>query len=88
MNTLQKGPTLCNPEALNTVAELRAELNRANEKLLFAADQAHSFAVRHDIVLEWVAVIAAHHEEGNTEQVKRCLDNVIANKNKQQQMQH
>lgn len=88
MNTITQCPTLANPEALNTVKELRAELHRANEKLLLACEQAHQLAVQHNRVLEWVGVVVAHHEEGNTEQVKRCLDNVVANKNHAPKTQH
>lgn len=80
--TITTAPTLCNPEALSTVPELRAELHRANEKLLFVAEQTHQLAVRHNHVLEWCTVIAAHHEEGNHDEVKKCLDNVVANKNR------
>jgi hypothetical protein len=81
-NTITACPTLCNPEALNTVAELRAELHRANEKILFACEQAHELAVRHNHMLEWCTVIATHHELGNRDQVILCLDNVVATKNR------
>jgi hypothetical protein len=88
MNTITMGPTLSNPQAFSTVEELRAELHRANEKLLFAAEQTHQLTVRHNAVLEWCTVIATHHEEGNHDEVKKCLDNVVANKNRMQSMQH
>ncbi len=81
-------PTLSNPEAFQTVHELRAELHRANEKLLCAAEQTHQLAVQHNAVLEWVSVIATLHEEGGHDEVKKCLDNVVANKNRMQAMQH
>ncbi|WP_310627062.1 hypothetical protein [Limnohabitans sp.] len=81
-------PTLCNPEAFHTVPELRTELHRANGKLLEAYERIHGMLTTHHAALEWCTLVAAHHEEGNAEQVKAMLDNVIANKNRQQKTKH
>lgn len=39
--TITTGPTVCNPDALNTVAELRDALRLANEKALYLGEQLH-----------------------------------------------
>lgn len=88
MSTITASPTLSNPNAFDTVAELRIELHRANEKLLFAVEQTHRLAVRHDTVLAWCTTLAEHHENGNHDAVKKCLDEVVANKNRHQKTQH
>jgi len=88
MNTITAAPTMCNPEAFDTVPELRVELHRANAKLLQVVEQMHDLAIRHNHVLEWVTVVATHHELGNHDQVVLCLDNVVKNKNQKMQTAH
>lgn len=39
--TITMGPTVCNPDALDTVAELREALHRANEQALDMGEQLH-----------------------------------------------
>lgn len=85
MSTITAAPTMSNPDAFDTVHELCEELHRANAKLLQVAEQMHQLAVRHNHVLEWVTVIATHHELGNHDQVILCLDNVVKNKNQKMQ---
>lgn len=81
-------PTLCNPEAFHTVPELRTELHRANVNLLDSCERLHSLAVQHNTVLDWVTLIASHHESGNADEVKKLLDKVIANKQRLEKSVH
>lgn len=39
--TITTGPTVCNPDALDTVDELRLALHRANEQALDMGEQLH-----------------------------------------------
>lgn len=88
MNTITAAPTMCNPEAFDTVPELRVELHRANAKLLQVVEQMHDLAIRHNHVLEWCTVLATHHELGQHDQVQLKLDTVVKNKNQKMQAAH
>jgi hypothetical protein len=79
---------MCKCGDASTVAALREELDQVKAKLRAASEQAFGMAITHNQVLDWCAAIAAHHEEGNHDEVKKCLDNVVANKNRMQAMQH
>ncbi len=80
MSTITVGPTLSNPNAFETVQELRDELHRANVNLLDSCERLHSLAMQHNSVLNWIELIATHHKSGNADEVKKLLDGVIASK--------
>lgn len=88
MKNITMGPTLSNPQAFGSIEELRIELHRANEKLLFAAEQAHQLALRHNAVLLWCEDIVAQHEAGEHDAVNQRLDAVVNHKKSMQSMQH
>lgn len=79
---------MCKCGDASTVAALREELDQVKAQLRIASEQAFGMAITHNTVLEWVNVIATLHEEGGHDEVKKCLDNVVANKNRMQGMQH
>ena len=78
MNTITVGPTLSNPNAFETVQELREELHRANATLLDSCERLHRLAMQHNNVLNWIELIATHHKSGNADEVRKLLDGVVA----------
>jgi hypothetical protein len=67
---------------------LENEIQTLKKTIERRAKEMYELALRHNAVLEWCTVIATHHELGNHDQVILCLDNLVANKHKHQQMQH
>lgn len=81
-------PNPLQPRGVSHRAELRTELHRANVNLLDSCERLHSLAVQHNTVLDWVTLIASHHESGNADEVKKLLDKVIANKQRLEKSVH
>ena len=71
-------PTMANPEAFNTVPELREELHRANASLLELSEQVHELTAITQDMSRRMARIVLPHLGGDQEAVKRELDEFVA----------
>ena len=72
-------PALANPEALDTVAELREELHRANERLIVWHGRLMSLSdVAHGLS-NVLGAMAAYHAQGDSQKVTEMLDVVLQN---------
>lgn len=71
-------PTLANPEAFDSVAELRVELRRANDNLLQLSDQLHEERYVLQSVSEALSCVVLAHMKGQHDIVKRELDAIVA----------
>ena len=67
-------PTLTNPEALNTVPELRKELARANGLLLQHFGQLATLAHTCNDLSDHLEALTRLHMAGNTDQITTMLD--------------
>ncbi|MGP8432017.1 hypothetical protein ACT2FY_42860 [Paraburkholderia fungorum] len=70
--------TLQNPQDLDSVPALREALGQANETLV---QMTHELSVANGSVvqaLDTIARMAAHHVHGNTDEVLKILDEVLA----------
>ncbi|QOK96783.1 hypothetical protein HF909_10290 [Ralstonia pseudosolanacearum] len=76
--TITMCPTMANPEAFNTIAELREELHRANATILKMADQLHSLNCIAQEVGERLGRMVLGHMRGDQDTVKRELDDLVA----------
>ncbi len=63
--TVTVGPSLCNPEALGTVAELREALHRANEQALEMGERMHRNACVTERVTDELRRLLTLHIEHN-----------------------
>ncbi len=61
--TVTVGPSLTNPEALETVAELRAALHLANEQALLMGEQKHRDACMLDLLKSELTSLLVKHIE-------------------------
>lgn len=77
-STITMCPTMANPEAFNTVPELREELHRANASILKMADQLHSMSCITQDIGERLSRLVLAHMAGNQDAVKRELDEIVA----------
>ncbi len=76
--TITMCPTMANPEAFTTVAELREELHRANATILKMADQLHSLSCITQDISERLSRMVLAHMAGKQDAVKRELDEIVA----------
>ena len=63
--TITMGPTMANPEAMNTVAELRQELHRANEQLLRFSERLHGVSTTAQQLGEVLVELLMMHMRGD-----------------------
>lgn len=75
--TTTVGPTLTNPEALETVAELRQALHQANERTLDAGDLLHMVEGAMAVLTGDVRTLLVLHMEGNPVGVYEQLDAMV-----------
>ncbi|ARU23636.1 hypothetical protein RSSE_c3253 [Ralstonia solanacearum] len=68
---------MANPEAFNSVAELREELHRANATILKMAEQMHSLNCIAQDISERMGRMVLGHMRGNPDAVKRELDDIV-----------
>lgn len=75
---ITQAPTMANPDAFDSVPELREELHRANAQIMKMAEQMHSLScITHDIS-EILANLLVAHIAGKDAAVKELLDKVAA----------
>lgn len=72
--TITMGPTMVNPEAMNTVAELRQELHRANEQLLRFSERLHAMNTVAHQMGDQLGYLVARHMQGKADEVTARLD--------------
>ncbi|ALS60696.1 hypothetical protein [Pandoraea norimbergensis] len=77
--TVTMCPTLANPDVIDSVPELRAELHRANGNLLQLADETHE--LRHVLqgVSQSLARVVFLHMRGHHDAVAKELDVIVTN---------
>lgn len=81
MRAVIQGPTMANPEAFHTVAELREQLHRTNDLLL---NQFFARAQLEDGVNQMVGVLNSlllAHLKGDQDEIGRLLTNYLVNRN-------
>jgi hypothetical protein len=76
--TVTIGPSLCNPEALNTVAELREALHRANEQALQMGETLHLSNCVTERVTGELRQLLVHHIERDAVAVHELLSKLVA----------
>lgn len=59
--TITMGPTVCNPDALDTVDELRLALHRANEQALDMGEQLHRVTCIKDRLTNDLSLLLVAH---------------------------
>lgn len=63
-HTITMGPTVCNPDALDTVAELREALHRANEQALVMGEQLHRVTcIKDRLTNDLTQLLVAHLQQ-------------------------
>jgi hypothetical protein len=65
--TIIQGPTLANPDAFNTVSELRRELHRTNRELMEACTSRDEFNSAGQQLMQTLSKILLLHIKGITE---------------------
>ncbi|WP_369951954.1 hypothetical protein [Ralstonia syzygii] len=79
-STITMGPTMANPEAFDTVPELREQLHNANRAILQLTGELHSLnCVVQDLISERLARMVLGHMRGDQDAVRRELDDIVAN---------
>jgi hypothetical protein len=76
--TITMAPTMANPEAFDSVPELREELHRANGQILKLSEQLHRLTCVTQDVSECLARLVVAHMEGRGDVVARELDTIVA----------
>lgn len=69
---------MANPEAFNTVPELREELHSANATILKMSEQLHSLSCVTQDISERLAKLVVAHIQGQDDYVKRELDEIVS----------
>lgn len=74
MPIITLGPSMANPEAFDSVPELRAELERSNRLLLETCQQLHSLTCAAHDMSRFLHQLVDAHKEGHAEKVIALLD--------------
>lgn len=75
---ITQAPTMANPEAFNTVQELREELHSANATILKMSEQLHSLCCITQDISERLARLVLAHLGDDQAAVKRELDEIVS----------
>lgn len=65
--TITMGPTMANPEAFTTVAELRQELHRANNQLLESTERLHVLSTALSHLAKTIGELLQLHSDGESD---------------------
>ena len=76
--TVTQGPTMVNPDKLETVEELRAELHKANALVLRLSISAHDLNALLGGITQCLAPVITAHLAGEADGTKVALDELVA----------